>query len=205
MLVTVGTVSKRKAAELIARAAFLHSNRLGRSKMMITPISHYDAKRNKHGKLKTGERTASGALKRSPSSQTEHVVYVVGERFGTTFKVGRTNNIKTRMRILNTGYPGVINCFAQLVTDTREDAVLLERGIHKYLRGRGCRLHGEWYSFDRINLSQLLSEAVAETKVKVSAVRGAPDAEKYKPSSLDEEASDLKRVVISQKWQSKAR
>lgn len=173
--------------------------------MMITPISHYDAKRNKHGNLQAGERTASGALKRSPSSRKEHVVYVIGERYGDTFKIGRTGDIRDRLRILSTGYPGDLNCFAQLVTKTREDAVLLERGVHKYLRQCGHRLTGEWYSFDRGNLSVLLSNAVATTGIKVTAVRGAPDAEKFAPSEAESEASGLKRGVIGHKRQSKFR
>ncbi len=172
---------------------------------MITPISHYDAKRNKHGNLRTGERTASGVLKRSPSSETEHVVYVVGERYGTTFKVGRTNNIKTRMRILNTGYPGVINCFAQLVTETRADAVALERGIHSFLRSKGMRLHGEWYSIDRANLDEILSDAAGGTGIKIVTTRGMPSAEKHALSALEEEAFCLKQNIISRKWRNKAR
>lgn len=160
--------------------------------MIVKSISHYDAKRNGFGHKVTGERAPSGAKSRARDAGDEHLVYVVGEEGGTTFKVGRTGNIRSRMSFYHISHPGELLCLVQLLVGGRDESVILERDFHRLLRAKGFRIKGEWYSFDCQLLPALVHEVTKATAVQIKTVRGAPSSPEYEQPALEREAWQIR-------------
>ena len=75
--------------------------------------------------------------------QSVEYVYLVTDRSGY-YKIGRTKNLKQRMRALNTGNSQGVRLVGQIPT---YNSPQLEKDIHRYLRAYHHR--GEWFKYDR--------------------------------------------------------
>ena len=68
----------------------------------------------------------------------------VGDQFGPV-KIGVTNNISTRVAMLQTGSPTKISCIAIFDFGTEEAARVAESAFHTLFEDR--RLEGEWFAW----------------------------------------------------------
>ena len=75
-------------------------------------------------------------------------LYVIGfteERFAGIVKIGVTNNIKKRLKTLQTGNPWRLQVMAIVY---RPDAFQLEAALHRHFDAQRMRPDGEWFRFD---------------------------------------------------------
>lgn len=78
-----------------------------------------------------------------------NLVYVVGSALDNKIKIGKTKDIKQRLRSLATGSPNSLFVFG-LILDYKDN---LENELHDYLRE--YRINGEWFNLDYDHLDGL--------------------------------------------------
>lgn len=102
------------------------------------------------------------------------------------FKIGISSDVRSRLQTLQTGNPFKLSVLFKIKVFSREDAIVLERGMHNKLWE--IRLEGEWFSFGnkytkedlskelRILINKLMDQAnistsgltKASTSIKIS-------------------------------------
>lgn len=136
--------------------------------------------------------------------EVEHV-YLIGPVESSVAKIGRSTEVKTRLRTIQNSSPAKLD----LLWST-PGGETLEKALHQ--RFRDIRLHGEWFDFGDQDRVRCVKDAVAELPdlrtlvedAKPAPVRGDPIVERnvrrarlmpaYGPTTIFEE--DPKRRVV---------
>lgn len=100
-------------------------------------------------------------------------------KFGNMVKVGLTNDPAARLRTLQTGLPEALTMPYLVVLPKREQAVRLEKSLHRQMADR--RVRGEWF---RIDIEDAIAIAERSSgRMRPYAMRGLP------PIQMDIEAT----------------
>jgi predicted GIY-YIG superfamily endonuclease len=152
---------------------------------MILDITHYDARRNRHGNPVVGKREGSGRPSRATEAP-EFMVYLVQVEGNSRTKIGRTQHIKARLAQYQHNSGGVARSVAQMLVSSRSDSVTLESQAVRYLRTRYDRSGNEWFDIPPDDVPGVLADIVANATVTISEVRGMPGSERPEHSTFDE-------------------
>jgi hypothetical protein len=79
-----------------------------------------------------------------------YYVYAMGPENSSTVKIGFTNNLKTRLRTIQTSHPEKIVVHHYIQFDTEKDMRNAEKKIHETLRH--IRKKGEWFDLSPDNV-----------------------------------------------------
>ena len=112
------------------------------------------------GMLGTGTETSEGAQERVEvgEGQVRRSVYLIHARGTALFKIGYAKDIKSRLAVLQTGSPHVLDL---LLCRPASNAIELEKALHDRLREK--RTRGEWFDVpDSSDLADALAVWAAE-------------------------------------------
>lgn len=162
--------------------------------MIFLDISHYDARRNRHGNKVIGPRERNGQPSRSAGTP-EHMVYFVQVDGNPRVKVGRTKNIRSRIRAYenNSGCPA--RCVAQLIVSSADASLTLEREAIALLRARYERSMLEWFAIPADDLFGVIAEIKSQSSVPIVRMSGLPVAEE---EAVPISSTLLKDTVVAQ-------
>ncbi|MHB9849092.1 GIY-YIG nuclease family protein [Streptomyces krungchingensis] len=88
-------------------------------------------------------------------TDSDAVVYVIGQRGSGVVKIGTTANLKQRVASLQTGYP-----LALEVLGTHQGGWSLEQYLHERFAAK--RMQGEWFDFGEMDPASAVDDAVFE-------------------------------------------
>lgn len=74
-------------------------------------------------------------------SEDSYVVYLIHD--GTYYKIGKTKNVSTRLKSLQTSSPNKLNVVAAFETKSQRHMDILEKLLHEHFENN--RLSGEWF------------------------------------------------------------
>lgn len=123
--------------------------------------------------LSTSQLTRStAATKLSGRTLSSHLimrtaVYAIGREYGPPIKIGFSTRPRTRLVDLQIASPEELRFHAVCWVATKADATKLEAGCHRFLKGHGCHVRGEWFDLDPKGAKMAIDCAAMDTGCKI--------------------------------------
>lgn len=121
---------------------------------------------------KRGERSELGYLTERHFRQygaTGNLIYFLSEGTGL-IKIGVTSNLTKRSRDIQVSCPREIRVEAAITADDWDQALLIERFLHKTLKSHGSHIRGEWFSLSSRDIRKACTIVLREFGAKAEFI-----------------------------------